>query len=100
MVFLIRFSNGTGKGRRFIPNGGKGEKGIYANGSTKSAPMKRLPHFREDDKLMVEVGNGFHDLCGVRDLAILLTNRWSSRREPTDVRRLQAHLGVGSKTRM
>src|SRR5438309_1311428 len=52
------------------------------------------------DKLMVKAGNGFHDLCGVRDLAVLLTNRWSSRREPTDVRRLQAHLGVGSKTRM
>jgi len=49
---------------------------------------------------MVEAGNGFYDLCGVRESAILLKNRWSSRREPTDVRHLQAHPRVGSKTRM
>src|SRR5205814_783035 len=29
-----------------------------------------------------EVGNGFKNLCGVRDKTTLLKNRWSTRREP------------------
>src|SRR5437588_11083043 len=31
----------------------------------------------------LEVGNGFINLCGVRDTTALLKNRWSTRREPT-----------------
>ena len=52
-------------------------------------------------RVVGEVGNGFKNLCSVRELTILLTNRWSTRREPS-INKLGAckpTFAVGSKTR-